>query len=121
MEPKSILTGEGTVPVQAEIPGTEQERIPAIETAADKFDAANRLLKGLKDEAANAQAKLVETMHLHEAGLSKDGEGTMAYVRGDYRIVVSQKESIKVTIAKAKGPEGDDAGELDDDATGEEN
>jgi hypothetical protein len=62
-------------------------------------------------------------VHLHEPGRCGPWPlPPIAYVRGDYRIVVSQKETTKVTIAKAKGPEGDDdAGELDDDAEGEEN
>jgi hypothetical protein len=97
-EPKSVLTGHNTVPVQAEIPGTEQEKVPAIERAANKYDETRRTWQGLGEELQNHKAKLVETVRLHADKLQKDSDGTLAYVRGDYKITVGQKETLKVKI-----------------------
>ena len=97
---KEILTGEGTTPVQAEIPGTEQSKIPALERAADKYYDTRRTWQGLGEELANHKAKVIELMHTHRDAIANRDEDVLVYIRGDYKISLSAKESVKVKIAK---------------------
>jgi hypothetical protein len=99
---------------QFEIPGTEQEKIPAIESAADKYVEKRNLWQGLGREVIDAKATLMDAVHLHKAGIDGNGDDVLAYHRGDYHIVVKRKEDVKVKI------DGTDAPSLDDDEGGEE-
>jgi len=112
---REILTGEGTTPVQGEIPGTERKRIRAIENAASKADAKRSIINGLSDELKNLVAKLSEKMHEHEAELDHEendkGEKVIVYKRGDFNVVVKYKESVNYKIkGESTGdvPDGDE-------------
>lgn len=95
---------------QTEIPGTERKRIPAIERAASKADEKRSIINGLSGELDNHVAKLSEVMHANADQLDHEenekGEKVIVYKRGDYKIVVQYKESVKYKIKKAsKGEE----------------
>jgi hypothetical protein len=113
---REVLTGEGTKAVQSEIPGTEQERIGALERQADKLQEKRDIVAGLQDEMANIEFKIREIAHEHEAKLQveddpKTGGRNLVYRRGDYNIVVKQgKETVNVKIREAsRGTDGDES------------
>lgn len=102
---------------QAEIPGTEQTRIAAIEDAADKYSAKEKLIDGLKDELKNLDAKLREVVHENADKVDRNSDGMLAYNRGDYAILITPgKEKLKVSVGKT-----DDATSLEvDNEAGED-
>ena len=117
--PKAVLSGENTVPVQGEIPGFEQKRIPKIETWAAKFDAKRELINGLKGEQENCALKLREAFHENEEFVDKqetaDGGVELVYKRGDWNISVTRgSEKVKVKVKEAS--KGDEPLEVDGDA-----
>lgn len=83
---------------QTEIPGTEQERIPGIESAAKKYAEKRRLHQGLTKEKKNALAKLIENLEENKEKLQSDGDGRWSYVRGGFELVLTEKESVEVTV-----------------------
>ncbi len=99
---------------QTEIPGFEQDRIPAIERAANKADAKRSIIGGLNDELDTLEYKLSEAMHANEDKLDKQedtkGIELLVYKRGDFNIVIKKKESVNYKIKEAsKGePAGDE-------------
>lgn len=114
--PKSVLTGEGTVPVQSELAGFEQKRVPQIETWAAKYDAKRELANGIAGEMKSIELKLREAMHAHESEIdhqeSEDGGEELVYKRGDFNVVVKRgKEKVNVKIGeKSQGDVPTDAG-----------
>jgi hypothetical protein len=118
-KPKEILTGEGTVAVQGEIPGTERPRITAIEDAVARADAKRTLVNGLDDELKNLVAKISEAMHENEADLDHEendkGEKVIIYKRGDFNVVVKYSESVNYKVKReSKGDVPAGGGDHDD-------
>ncbi len=107
--PREVLSGENTIPVQAEIPGFEQKKITAVERWAAKYDAKREIINGLEGELSNIDLKLREAMHENEKDVdhqqSEDGDRLLVYKRADYNIVVKRgKEKVNVKIGeKSKG------------------
>lgn len=83
---------------QAEIPGTEQERIPQVENAAKKFAEKRRLTQGLQKEKKTALFKLTEALKANREKLASNGDGTFSYVRGGFELVLSEKDSVQCTV-----------------------
>lgn len=84
-------------PTQTEIPQFEQERIGDIERAADQYVEKRDLRMGIQREEIDAKAKLSALLHLHKDKIDNQ-DGVIAYNRGDYKIVISTKEDLKVKI-----------------------
>lgn len=114
---REVLSGENTTPVQGELAGFEQKRVPAIERWAAKYDQTRESINGLTEELKNREFKLREAVHEHEAEVdhqeSEDGDELLIYKRGDVNVVVKRgKEKVNVKIGeKLKGepPEEENA------------
>lgn len=83
---------------QQEIPGTEQKRLPSLENAAKKFAEKRRLHAGLAKEKKNAAAKLVEKLVELKDDLEFDGDAKWSYNRGGFKLLLSEKESVRCEV-----------------------
>jgi hypothetical protein len=88
---------------QAEIPGFEQEKVPAIERAADKYDEKRKIWQGVGDELTTLKAKLSEVVHQHadlvDRGEDEKHHKVLIYKRGDYSVTITEgSEKLKCTI-----------------------
>lgn len=80
------------------IEGTQQERIPSVESAAKKFAEKRRLHAGLAKEKKNALAKLIEKLKENKGQLASNGDGTYSYVRGGFELLLSEKDSVQCVV-----------------------
>lgn len=83
---------------QSEIPGTEQERIPQIETAAKRYGEARGTHAAAGKDKKNKLAKLTEVLKANVSKLADNGDGTHSYTRGGFEIEWSERDSINVTV-----------------------
>lgn len=83
---------------QTEIPGTEQKRIPSLETAAKKFAEKRRLHAAMTKDKKNAAAKLVEKLVENKEGLEFDGDAAWSYNRGGFKLLLSEKETVRCEV-----------------------
>jgi hypothetical protein len=99
---------EGGPTEQLEIPGTEQEKIPALERAADKYTELRTTWQAMSKDLQTLKAKVMELMAANMDKLQHDDD-TAVYVRGDYEITLTKKESVKVKIAGEEGAADEEA------------
>lgn len=90
-------------PKQAEIPGTEQQRIAEIERAADKYLEKRAIWQGTGKELTECKRLLSQAMHKNadaiERGENEKHQKVLAYKRDDYDVTVTEgKEKVKVKI-----------------------
>ena len=96
---------------QAEIPGTERDRIPDIEEAALALDDVRYRRMQLQIDEARLELQLRERMQAHDDELEHDDKGRPTYVvlDGEYKKTFKLKATLKVACKREKV--GDDGGD----------
>lgn len=82
--------------VQPGLPGVEQEKLPAIERAAKKYDDLKEPFATARDALASAKDSLLKMMH---DKIKPNEAGELVYKRGKVKVTIKpSKEKLKVVI-----------------------
>ncbi len=94
---------------QLEIPGTGQERIEELESAADQYIKVRDARMRMTEKEIAAKTNLLQVALSHEAELSPDADGNKIYKFDDEMVILKPgKRNVKV---KAIHSEDDDEDE----------
>lgn len=96
---------------QLEIPGTEAERFPEIEEAAENYVKARDKRMRLTEQEVVAKTQLLQILLENESKLSPNEQGDKVY-RYDDEIVILRRGKVNV---KVKAVHDDEDGEDDDE------
>jgi hypothetical protein len=105
MKETTVITDDERVtrvkPEQTSLEGIEQKRLKDVEKAADEYDDVKKRWMALGEEVQQANEKIRKLLHAHMSEIDsqlKDGVLTLAYTRGEYKIIVTTAEKLKVKI-----------------------
>ena len=90
---------------QAEIPGFEQKRIPAVERAIMKADEKRAIIEGLKEELKNLESKVRETLHANVDALDHqetEGGTRIVYKRAGFEAELKGHERLSYGKVREK-------------------
>lgn len=103
--PTRVSAPKKDAPKQPDLPGVEQEKLPAIERAAKKYNGLKEPFAEARDNLSSAKDSLIKMMH---DKVKPNDAGELVYKRGDVKVTIKpSKEKLKVVIGDDDGDESD--------------
>lgn len=96
--PTHVSTSKRGAAKQPELPGVEQEKVPALERAAKKYNDLKEPFADARDKLSSAKDTLIKMMH---DKVKPNDDGELVYKRGDVKVTIKpSKEKLKVVIGE---------------------